>query len=154
MPKKNRQANLSDEEKKRRKKVGAFIKARRKKLRLSQGDMCKVMGYANRNSISNVELGREGLPLKKIYQYADVLKVDRDDFFKFVVGELGDMAVEGVRQIEIKDREERKLSPRENDLVVNFRRLSKKYQDRIMTELCEYLELEGKDFMMSKQKKR
>jgi transcriptional regulator with XRE-family HTH domain len=146
MPKKNRQANLSKEEIKRRKKVGAFIKARRHKLRLSQGDMCKVMGYANRNSISNVELGREGLPLKKIYQYADVLNVDRDDFFRFVVGELGDMAVDGARHIEIKDKEERRLSPRENNLVVNFRRLSRKYQDRIMTELREYLQLEGKEF--------
>ena len=144
MTKKNRQANLSEEDIKRRKRVGAFIKARRQKLRLSQGDLCKVMGYANRNSISNVELGREGLPLKKIYQYADVLQVDRDDFFKFVVGELGDLAVEGVRQIEIKDMEERKLSTRENKLVVSFRRLSKKYQDRILTELSEYLELEGK----------
>jgi transcriptional regulator with XRE-family HTH domain len=147
MPKKNRLANLSKEEIKRRKRVGAFIKARRKKLRLSQGDLCKVLMYKNRNSISNVELGREGLPLKKIYQYADVLNVDRDDFFRFVVGELGDMAVEGVRKIEIKDQEERRLSPRETTLVVNFRRLSKKYQDRIMTELGEYLEIEGKEFM-------
>jgi transcriptional regulator with XRE-family HTH domain len=147
MPKKNRQANLSEEELKRRKKVGAFIKARRHKLGLSQGDMCKVMGYANRNSISNVELGREGLPLKKIYQYADVLNVDRDDFFGFVVGELGDMAVDGIRKIEIKDREERRLSPRENGLVVNFRRLTKKYQDRILTEIGEYLQLEGKEYI-------
>ena len=150
MTKKNRLANLSKEEIKRRKRVGAFIKVRRKKLRLSQGDLCKVLMYKNRNSVSNVELGREGLPMKKIYQYADVLKVDRDDFFKFVVGELKDMAIEGVRQIEIKDKEERRLSPRENELVVNFRRLSRKYQDRIMTELGEYLQLEDKEMLRNK----
>ena len=147
MPSNNRRGNLSPEEQERRERVGAFIRARREKLGLSQGDLCKVMNYANRNSISNVELGREGLPMKKVYQYADVLQVDRDDFLKFVVGELGDLAIEGVRQIEIKDREESKLAPRENSLVVNFRRLSRKYQDRIMTELGEYLQLEGKKLM-------
>lgn len=146
MARKNRRGNLSPEEQERRKRVGAFIRARREKLGLSQGDLCKVMNYANRNSISNVELGREGLPMKKVYQYADVLQVDRDDFLKFVVGELGDLAIEGVRQIEIRDREESRLSPRENSLVVNFRRLSKKYQDRIVIELGEYLQLEGKEF--------
>ncbi len=147
MARNNRRSSLSKEEVKRRERVGNFIRARREKLSLSQGDLCKVMGYANRNSISNVELGREGLPMKKVYQYADVLQVDRDDFLKFVIGELGNLAIDGVRQIQIKDKEERRLSPRENSLVVNFRRLSKKYQDRIMTELDEYLQLEGKGFM-------
>ena len=153
MVRKNRRSNISDEEKKRRKRVGAFIRARREKLGLSQGDLCRAMSYKNRNSISNVALGREGLPMKKVYQYADVLQVDRDDFLKFVVGELGDLAIEGVRQIEIKDREDSRLSPRENSLVVNFRRLSKKYQDRIMTELGEYLQLEGKDFLRQRRRR-
>jgi transcriptional regulator with XRE-family HTH domain len=135
----------------RRKKVGAFLRRRRLELGLSQGDMIRILGYRNRNSISNVELGREGLPVKHVYRYADVLKLPRDDFFRFVIGELEDLALSGYQRMRIRDQKERVLSDGEQDLVENFRRLSKKYQDRVREQVREYLVVEGKEALSARR---
>jgi transcriptional regulator with XRE-family HTH domain len=129
----------------RRKKVGEFIRRRRLELNLSQGEMIRALGYKNRNSISNVEIGREGLPLRRIYQWADVLQLPRDDFFRFVIGELEELALEGYKRARLRDQTERKLTEAEHDLVENYRRLSKKYQDRLREQVREYLVVEGKE---------
>lgn len=70
-----------------RKRVGAWVKARRLELGLSQGVMIRELGYVSRNSVSNVETGREGLPPKRAYAWADLLHVPREPFFRFVTGE-------------------------------------------------------------------
>lgn len=142
---------LKPEDLQRRKKVGEFIRRRRLELGLSQGDMIKALGYKNRNSISNVELGREGLPVKHVYRYAEVLQLPRDDFFRFVIGELEEMALSGYKRLRIKDQEERTLSDREQDLIENYRRLSKKYQDRVREHVREYLVVEGKEALSSRR---
>src|ERR1051325_12226167 len=72
-----------------RKRIGVFVRTRRQQLGLSQGDIIEVLGYVSRNSVSNIETGREGLPAKRIYAWADVLEVPRDAFFRFVTGEIG-----------------------------------------------------------------
>jgi len=129
----------------RRKKVGEFIRRRRLELNLSQGEMIRALGYKNRNSISNVEIGREGLPLRRIYQWAEVLQLPRDDFFRFVIGELEDVALTGYKRARIKDRDEKTLTDAEQELVENYRRLSKKYQDRVRDHVREYLVVESKE---------
>jgi transcriptional regulator with XRE-family HTH domain len=129
----------------RRKKVGEFIRRRRLELNLSQGEMIRALGYRNRNSISNVEIGREGLPLRRIYQWAEVLQLPREDFFRFVIGELEDVALAGYKRARIKDRDERTLTDAEQELVENYRRLSKKYQDRVRDHVREYLVVESKE---------
>ena len=70
-----------------RKRVGAWVKARRVELGLSQGAMIRELGYVSRNSVSNVETGREGLPPKRVHGWADLLQVPREAFFRFVTGE-------------------------------------------------------------------
>ena len=75
------------------KRVGAFVRARREELGLSQGDIIRVLGYKSRNAVSNIEVGIEGLPAKRAYAWADVLEVPRDAFFGFVTGEIGRMEV-------------------------------------------------------------
>lgn len=82
----------------RRKKVGELIRRRHLELNLSQGEMTRALGHKNRNSISNVEIGREGLPPRRIYQWAEVLQLPRDDFFRFVIGELEDIALLGYKR--------------------------------------------------------
>jgi transcriptional regulator with XRE-family HTH domain len=129
----------------RRKKVGEFIRRRRLELNLSQGEMIRALGYKNRNSISNVEIGREGLPLRRIYQWADVLQLPREDFFRFVIGELQDVALTGFKRARIKDQSERALADGEQELIENYRRLSKKYQDRVREHVREYLVVESKE---------
>jgi transcriptional regulator with XRE-family HTH domain len=70
-----------------RKRVGAFVRARREDLGLSQGDVIAALGYVSRNSVSNIETGREGLPTKRVYAWADVLQLPHEGFFRFVTGE-------------------------------------------------------------------
>ena len=116
--------------------------------------MIARMGYANRNSISNVEIGIEGLPLKRVYQYAEVLKLPRDDFFRFVLGELEDLALAGYRRARLKDQQAKTLTDAEQDLVDNYRRLSKKYQDRVREHVREYLVVEGKEALSGSRLRR
>lgn len=70
-----------------RTRVGEFLRARRLELGLSQGDITRSMGYVSLNSVSNLETGREGLPAKRIYAWADILQLPRDAFFRFATGE-------------------------------------------------------------------
>jgi transcriptional regulator with XRE-family HTH domain len=135
----------------RRKKVGEFIRRRRLELDLSQGDMIRALGYKNRNSISNVEIGREGLPLRRIYQWAEVLQLPRDDFFRFVIGELEELALEGYKRARLKDQTERTLTDAEHELVENYRRLSRKYQDRVRDHVREYLVVESKEALSARR---
>ncbi len=65
-------------------RVGAFVRARRLELGLSQGDVIARLGYKSRNSVSNIELGLEGLPARRAHEWADVLEVDRDAFYRIV----------------------------------------------------------------------
>lgn len=67
-------------------RVGAFVRARRLELGLSQGDVIERLGYKSRNSVSNLELGIEGLPARRAHDWADVLELDRDAFYRVVTG--------------------------------------------------------------------
>ena len=67
-------------------RVGAFVRARRLELGLSQGDVIARLGYKSRNSVSNLELGLEGLPARRAHEWADLLEVDRDAFYRVVTG--------------------------------------------------------------------
>jgi transcriptional regulator with XRE-family HTH domain len=67
-------------------RVGAFVRARRQELGLSQGDVIARLGYKSRNSVSNLELGLEGLPARRAHEWADLLEVDRDAFYRVVTG--------------------------------------------------------------------
>ncbi len=52
-----------------RRRVGAFLSARRQELGLTQRVIADALGYVSLNSISNLETGREGLPAKRIYAW-------------------------------------------------------------------------------------
>jgi transcriptional regulator with XRE-family HTH domain len=117
-----------------RKRVGAFLRARRQELGLTQREIADSMGYTSLNSISNLETGREGLPAKRIYAWADILQLPRDAFFRFVTGEVEKMdtgkssaAVEGD-----------KLTQTETDLLAAYRRLPPKYQRRLRDSAVEF----------------
>lgn len=121
-----------------RKRIGAFVRSRRQQLNLSQGDIIDVLGYVSRNSVSNIETGREGLPAKRIYAWADVLEVPRDAFFRFVTGETkrvesGKAAAEGDTA--------NKTSTGESELLASYRKLPAKYQRRIKEQIQEYASL-------------
>ena len=117
-------------------RVGAFVRARRTELGLSQGDIIKALGYTSRNSVSNIEVGREGLPAKRIYAWADILEVPRDQFFRFATGEADQLdlaAAKGARGSP--------LSATEKDLLETYRSLPPKYQRRLREQAQEYVAL-------------
>jgi transcriptional regulator with XRE-family HTH domain len=117
-----------------RRRVGAFIRARREELELSQGDIIRVLGYKSRNAVSNIEVGIEGLPAKRAYAWADVLEVPRDVFFRFVTGETEKMEVARAAKTETGDR----LSSAETELVAAYRGLPPKYQRRLRDAAREF----------------
>ncbi|MBI5544610.1 MAG: helix-turn-helix transcriptional regulator [Deltaproteobacteria bacterium] len=119
-----------------RKRIGAFVRERRTELGLSQGEIIKAMGYVSRNSVSNIEVGREGLPAKRIYAWADILEVPRDQFFRFATGEIEQMEVAGA-----KEARGNPLSAAEKDLLGTYRSLPPKYQRRLREQAQEYITL-------------
>lgn len=108
-----------------RRRVGAWVKARRMELGLSQGAMIRELGYVSRNSISNIETGREGLPAKRVYDWADLLRVPRDAFFHFVTGETHEL---GVTQ---EQEPGARLSPAEAEMLTAYRKLPVAGQRRV-----------------------
>ena len=121
-----------------RKRIGVFVRTRRQQLGLSQGDIIDVLGYVSRNSVSNIETGREGLPAKRIYAWADVLEVPRDAFFRFVTGETKRVDQTGkATEAEAANRS----STAESELVAAYRKLPAKYQRRIKEQIQEFSEL-------------
>ena len=121
-----------------RARVGAFVRARREQLGLSQGDIITVLGYVSRNSVSNIETGREGLPAKRIYAWADVLEVPRDGFFRFVTGENKRMDMNGRREEGGSGEGGSKVSSGETELISSFRKLPGKYQRRVREAIKEF----------------
>ena len=94
-------------------------------LGLSQGAMIRELGYVSRNSVSNIETGREGLPAKRLYDWADLLRVPRDAFFHFVTGETA--TLEASRDPDLAGR----LSSGEAELVASYRKLPIAGQRRV-----------------------
>ncbi len=116
------------------KRVGAFVRKRREELGLSQGDIIKILGYASRNAVSNIEVGIEGLPAKRAYAWADVLEVPRDAFFRFVTGESDRIEVPKAPAMHDGDR----LSAAETELLASYRKLPPRYQRRLLDAAKEF----------------
>jgi transcriptional regulator with XRE-family HTH domain len=115
-------------------RIGAFIRARREELGLSQGDIIQALGYKSRNAVSNIEVGIEGLPAKRAYAWADILEVPRDPFFRFVTGEAEKMdAAPKTTKADGGD----KLTAAESELVASYRRLPPKFQKRLREHATE-----------------
>jgi transcriptional regulator with XRE-family HTH domain len=117
-------------------RVGAFVRARREELGLSQGDIIRVLGYKSRNAVSNIEVGIEGLPAKRAYAWADVLDVPRDAFFRFVTGEVERMDVS--KQAAARSESAERLTAAESALLATYRKLPPKYQRRLREQAKEF----------------
>jgi transcriptional regulator with XRE-family HTH domain len=116
------------------KRVGAFVRLRREELGLSQGDIIRVLCYKSRNAVSNIEVGIEGLPAKRVYAWADILEVPRDAFFGFVTGETDRMNV----PTRVGTPSGKALTAAENELIAAYRKLPPKYQRRLREQASEF----------------
>lgn len=117
------------------KRIGAFVRARREELGLSQGDIIQTLGYKSRNAVSNIEVGIEGLPAKRAYAWADVLEVPRDAFFRFVTGESERMEIP---RAAAKTEAAERLTAAEDALLATYRKLPPKYQRRLREQAEEF----------------
>ncbi len=115
--------------------MGAYVKKRREELGLSQGDIIDALGYKSRNAVSNIEVGIEGLPAKRIYDWADILEVPRDAFFKFATGEAKDLSA---AQAESGSSATEAQTAGEKELLKTYRALSPKYQQRLREVALEF----------------
>jgi transcriptional regulator with XRE-family HTH domain len=61
-----------------RKALGYKIAIARERKKMRQEDLASALGMT-RTSITNIEAGRQNLPVDKIYSIAEVLKVDPRD---------------------------------------------------------------------------
>lgn len=120
------------------KRIGAYVRARREELGLSQGQIIDVLGYRSRNAVSNIEVGIEGLPPKRAYAWADVLEVPRDAFFRFVTGEVEQMETP---KTSAKTETGERLTAAENALLATYRKLPAKYQRRLREQADEFATL-------------
>ena len=118
-----------------RKRVGVFVRRRREELGLSQGDVIRALGYVSRNSVSNIETGREGLPAKRIYAWADLLRVPHDAFFRFATGETRRMEANGHAAPASANAP---LSAAELELLAAYRSLPSKLQRQLRSQAREY----------------
>lgn len=120
------------------KRIGAFVRARREELGLSQGQIISVLGYKSRNAVSNIEVGIEGLPAKRAYAWADVLELPRDPFFRFVTGEVDQMEIpKAAAKADGTDR----TTVAERALLATYRKLPPKYQRRLREQADEFATL-------------
>ena len=115
------------------KRVGAFVRARRDELGLSQTAVARALGYSSTASISHLENGIEGLPAGRAYAWAEVLEVPRDAFFELVTGRRERMAPT-VIPVKAKSAQ---LTAAEEELLASYRRLPAKYQRRLRQTAVE-----------------
>jgi len=127
-----------------RKKVGEFIRTRRRELRLSQRDLVRALGYKSAVSISDVEIGRTRVPFRRMYQYADILKIPRDEFVRFVVGELQGSPKASTRPPRTPPERTQRLSQQERHLVDDFRRLPSRHRNQLRKQIRSLLGGKGK----------
>ncbi len=121
-----------------RKRVGVFVRKRREELGLSQGDVIRALGYVSRNSVSNIETGREGLPAKRIYAWADLLRVPHDAFYRFATGETRRMDANTGDAPAAPAAGNGSLSAAEVELLEAYRSLPSKLQRQLRTQAREY----------------
>jgi transcriptional regulator with XRE-family HTH domain len=119
------------------KRVGKFVLERRQALGLSQHDILRALGYKGTMMVSNIERGLVGLPVKRVYAWADILHVPRDAFFRFVTGESTSIEPHGSGESASRPAPATHLSPAEAELLARYRALPAKLQRQLRDHAAE-----------------
>lgn len=67
--------------------IGDFIKKNRERLKLTQAELGKALGYRYGNFIGYLENGKAVFPLDKWEEYAEVLQVNKHAFLEIILHE-------------------------------------------------------------------
>jgi transcriptional regulator with XRE-family HTH domain len=139
MPRKAASKRVAAVLKAQRRKVGEYIRKRRRELSLSQRDLVRMLGYKSAVSISDVEIGRTRVPFRRMYQYADALRLSRDEFVRFVVGELQGSPAASARPPRGAKVSAPSLTVGERRLLDDFRRLPSAARHQVWQQIRSYL---------------
>lgn len=69
------------------KSLGAFLRERRLKANLSQGDVAKALKYGTSQVVSNWERGTQSPPFEKLLDLCQLLKISRKDMVNRLLDE-------------------------------------------------------------------
>lgn len=67
-----------------------LVKLYREKTCMSQDALSCILGYQSLQNVSNLERGKSGVPLNKIYMYCKVLKIDKYDLIDAIMLDYAD----------------------------------------------------------------
>ena len=116
--------------------IGSLIRESRVASNLSIKEVAQLVGYKNPNFLSVVERGKAPFPIQKWKEFADVLRIPREDFLAVVIEEnypsmleyIEFKSFEGEREIclfqDLKAENER-LKQQNQDLIVKLVKASK-----------------------------
>ncbi len=144
MPRKAASKQVAATLKQQRKKVGEFVRKRRRELGLSQRDLVRMLGYKSAVSISDVEIGRTRVPFRRMFQYADALHIPRAEFVRYVVGELQGSPAGSTAAPKLSRVKTPHFSAGERQLVEDFRRLAPLARSRVRQQLRAALSGRGR----------
>lgn len=91
---------MTDKEKERARRFGAYIKELRTARGMTQDELAKKCGYSNRAAISSVEKGKNDIALDRVPAFADALGVTPSQLFNAYDYERADASLETSPQIE------------------------------------------------------
>lgn len=91
---------MTDKEKERARRFGAYIKELRTARGMTQDELAKKCGYSNRAAISGVEKGKNDIALDRVPAFADALGVTSSQLFNAYDYERADASLETSPQIE------------------------------------------------------
>lgn len=88
-----------------RRKVGKFIKQRRKELGLNQDYLAKELSYKDKQAISNIERGVAPLPFNRIIKLARLLEVERKKLAKLACLDKESELFKDIEFVYLRDRD-------------------------------------------------
>lgn len=116
--------------------IGQRIRARREELNMTQEELAKKLGYANRSSVNKVETSRE-VSMKKIDAFAKAL----DTTTAYLMG-----WENFTEQAAIVDADLLCLTPKQKDYIIRISKLSEDKQECLWSVVDNFEKLnEGKE---------
>ena len=68
------------------KKIGEFIKTKRKELRITQKELAKKLGYKSNSTIVQIEKGITSITIEQLQEFSKVLNFEISEVFEKVEG--------------------------------------------------------------------
>lgn len=78
--------------------IARLVRENRSKVKISQGDLARSVGFKNGQYISNIERALCGIPVNKIKKISEPLKISEDLIIEAMLLDLGEYLTESLRE--------------------------------------------------------